>query len=165
MKKLSLILFLFTIFTTGIFAQISTQNYFGEDTRNILLVYDIDSAATLTSKQFSLNDFDGAISIDHPITFYFDNATDGAPATALNIEIILWGVYNSASYTYPLDTIIAHAGAQGVDDSLGVLTLNGNSAPTYYITITNTGGNGSGVLSLTIPLRENARVSDLDHSH
>ena len=152
-------------------AQISVFNEAGTDTRTINMTYDIDSSATSTESdslitpQFSLADFDGGLSGTHPATFYFDNATDGAPATALNIEMILWGVYNGGSYTFPLDTIIAHAAGQGVDDSLGVLSLNTWSAPAYYISVTNTGGNGSGVLVITFPLREHARVSDGDQTH
>lgn len=164
MKTFFVVMLIFLASNLGL-AQISVFNESGTDTRTISMTYDIDSAATLTSSQFSLHDFDGGLSVTHPATFYFDNATDGAPATALNIEVILWGVYNGASYTYPLDTVIAHAAGQGVDDSLGVLTLNTWSAPVYYFTITNTAGNGSGFTSVTFPLREHARVSDIDQTH
>lgn len=164
MKTFFVMMLIFIVSTIGL-AQISVFNENGTDTRTIRMTYDIDSAATLTTRQFSLHDFDGGISATHPATFYFDNATDGAPATALNIEVILWGVYNGASFTWALDTIIAHAVNQGLDDSLGVLTLNTWSADAYYITINNTGGNGSGFTSITFPLREHARVSDLDQTH
>ena len=165
------LLFIVAMFSMELFAQISVQNYNGSDTWKINMTYDIDSSATSTeydsliSKQFSLDDFDGGLSVTHPATFYFDHATDGAPATTANIEIILWGVYNGGSYTFPLDTIIAHATNQGVDDSLGVLTLNSWSAPSYYISVTNTAGNASGVLQITFPLREHGRVSDIDQTH
>lgn len=170
-KFLFTLLIAIALFSMELFAQISVQNFSGTDTYKIGMTYNIDSSAisteydSLISKQFTMDDFDGGISGTHPATFYFDNATDGSPATELNIEIIVWGVYNGASYTYPLDTLIAHAVNQGVDDSLGVLTLNGWSAPSYYISITNTGGNGSGVLQITFPLREHARVSDIDQTH
>jgi hypothetical protein len=166
MKKfLFSLLFIIALFCTDTFAQISVQNFTGTDTWKINMTYDVDSAATLTSRQFSMDDFDGGISATHPATFYFDNATDGAPATTANLEIILWGVYNGSSYTYPLDTVLAHATNQGVDDSLGVLTLNTWSAPVYYITINNTGGNASGVLQITFPLREHGKTSELDGTH
>lgn len=165
MKRFTLGLMLLILFSVSTFAQISKQNFGGDDSFVISLTYDIDSAATLTTNQFSLDDFDGGISATNPATFYFDNATDGAPATALNIEIIVYGVYNGSSYTFPIDTVIKHAANQGVDDSLGVLTFNKWSAPAYYITLNNTGGNGSGVCVISFPKRENARVSELDHSH
>lgn len=170
-KLLFTLLITIALFGMELFAQISVQNFTGTDTWKIGMTYDIDSSAistesdSLISNQFSMDDFDGGVSATHPATFYFDNATDGAPATALNIEIILWGVYNGGSYTYPLDTLIAHVAGQGVDDSLGVLTLNTWSAPSYYISITNTGGNGSGVLQITFPKREHARTSVLDKTH
>lgn len=166
MKKfLFSLLFIIAIFSIELFAQISVQNFVGTDSWKINLTYDVDSAATLTTKQFSMDDFDGGLSVTHPATFYHDQDSDGAPATEAIIEIILWGVYNGASYTYPLDTLQVAAAAQGVDDTLGVLTLNTWSAPSYYITIVNTGGNASGVTQLTFPLREHGKTSELDNTH
>lgn len=164
MKTFFVMILVFIVSTIGL-AQISVFNENGTDTRTIRMTYDIDSAATLTTSQFSLHDFDGGISATHPATFYFDHDLGAAPADTFDIEIILWGVYNGSSYTYPLDTIIAHADNQGVDDSLGVLTLNQWSADAYYITIDNDGGDGSGFTSITFPLREHARVSDIDQTH
>lgn len=161
MKRILLPMLMLLFFSTAMFAQISVQNYTGQETFKINMTYDVDSAATLTSKQFGLDTYDGGLSVTHPATFYFDNATDGAPATTANLEIILYGVYNGTSYTYPLDTVLAHATNQGVDDSLGVLTLNTWSAPSYYITINNTGGNASGVLQITFPLKEHGKTSEL----
>jgi len=165
MKNFLLTMLLVLTFSIGSFAQFTQENKAGSDTYVLTYTYNIDSAATLTSKEFSLDDFDGGISVTNPATFYFDNATDGAPATTLKIEIILWGVYNGGSYTYPLDTIIASKTNQGVDDSLGVLTLNKWSAPSYKITFVNAGGNGSGTCTVIFPKRENPRVSDIDSSH
>jgi len=170
MKRFILPLLMLMLFSSTMFAQLSatdsdaTENWNGTDTRTLLMIYDIDSAQTLTTRQFSLDDFDGGISATHPITVYHDQATDGAPATTANLEIILWGVYNGGSYTYPLDTAQVAAANQGVDDTLSTLTLNSWSAPAYYFTITNTGGNASAVTVVTIPLREHRRVSELDNT-
>jgi len=158
-----MLLFLFISIVS--FAQLSVDNKSGSDSYTLLYEYNIDSAATLTTKQFTLDDFDGGLSVTNPATFYFDNAKDANPASTVNIEIILWGVYNGGSYTFALDTIIAHKTNQGVDDSLGVLTFNSRTAPSYYITFNNTGGNGSGVTVVHFPKRENPRVSDIDQTH
>jgi hypothetical protein len=164
--KTFLIAMLFIIaFTSGLFAQISVFNEGGSDTRVIRVVYDIDSAATLTSKQFSLDDFDGGLGT-LPASFFHNQTSDGAPATTANISVILQGVYYGSS-TYDIDSVQGHWADQGVDDTVGVLTFKPNGvditvAPVYQIVINNTGGNASGVTVLTFPLREHPRVSDLN---
>lgn len=168
MKTFLVTMLMFIAFSSGLFAQFTVQNERGTDTRILNYTYAVDSAETITSNQFSLADFDGGLSITNPATFYFDHDStgNGADATLPNVEIIVWGVYNGASYTFPLDTVIAAAAnGQGLDDSLGVLDFNTWSAPVYYITIASAGGNvTAGILTITFPKREHPRVSEIDNT-
>lgn len=138
MKKhlFSIIISLFLV--ASAFAQTGITNY-NHDNQNGLYVvrveYDAqttDSTSTITTKQFALPQYTDFSNF--PATFLLKfTGTTGTP----NSLVTLNGVYGS--HSVEIDTLRAHAAAQGQVDSTGTLNLNGLVAPAYTISFTNTG--------------------------